>query len=244
MIDTPVFITGASQGLGRALALAFAKPGARLLLCARGAAALRRVVDEARDAGAECLARPVDVTDEAALAALVAEAVEAWGPVGVLINNASALGPRASLAEHDPAGWRAALDVNLTGAWLASRAVLPGMRAAAAGSIINVTSSVGAEPRAGWGVYAVSKWALEGFTWNLALEEAAYGVRVNAVNPGSMRTDMRRAAYPDEDPATVVDPAGRVGVFLWLASDASAGVTGRRFDARIWASGDPGRQGG
>jgi NAD(P)-dependent dehydrogenase (short-subunit alcohol dehydrogenase family) len=244
LIDTPVFITGASQGLGRALALAFAEPGARLLLCARGADELRRVADEARAAGAECLARPVDVTDGEALAALVAEAMEAWGAVGALINNASALGPRVGLAEHDPAAWRAALDVNLTGAWLASRAVLPGMRAAAAGSIVNVTSSVGAEPRAGWGVYAVSKWALEGFTWNLALEEADHGVRVNAVNPGSMRTDMRRAAYPDEEPTTVVDAAERVGVFLWLVSEASAGVTGRRFDARVWTPGDPGRRGG
>lgn len=239
-----VFVTGASRGLGRALVLAFAESGANLLLCARGADELGRVADEARAAGADCLARPVDVTEPAALEALVADAEQRWGPVGALVNNASVLGPRVPLADHSPEQWRGALDVNLTGAWLASRAVLPGMRRARAGSIINVTSSVGDEPRPGWGVYAVSKWALEGLTWNLALEEAEHGIRVNAVNPGGMRTGMRRRAYPGEDPASVPEPDAVVGVFLWLASDASEGVSGRRFEARGWRPGEPGVPGG
>lgn len=231
-----VFITGASRGLGAALALAFAEPGARLVLCARSGDALSEISTQAADAGAVCLARPVDVTDADGLDALVAEARDRWGGIGTLINNASVLGPRTPLREVEPDAWRSALDVNLTGAWLACRAVLPGMRAAQRGSIINVTSSVGNAPRADWGVYAVSKWALEGLTWNLAIEEAASGVRVNAVNPGGMRTDMREDAYPEEDPQAVPSPESVVGIFRWLASDASAGVTGQRFDAREWSA--------
>ena len=239
-----VFITGASRGLGRALALAFADSGARLVLCARGADELGRVAAEARAAGAECLASPVDVTDSGAVEGLVAEAEERWGAIGALVNNASVLGPRAPLAEHTPEQWRGALDVNLTGAWIACRAVLPGMRRAGSGSIINVTSSVGDEPRPGWGIYAVSKWALEGLTWNLALEEGDHGIRVNAVHPGRMRTEMRRDAYPREDPASVPQPAEIVGVFLWLASRDSAGVSGRRFEARSWRPKADGAGGG
>jgi NAD(P)-dependent dehydrogenase (short-subunit alcohol dehydrogenase family) len=231
-----VLITGASRGLGRALALAFAREGARLVLCSRDAVAIEAIAEEAHAAGAPCLARAVDVTDADAVGRLVAEAEERWGPVHALVNNASVLGPRVPLRDHAPEAWRSALDVNLTGAWICCRAVLPGMRRAGTGSIINVTSSVGDEPRAGWGVYAVSKWALEGLTWNLALEEEHRGVRVNAVNPGGMRTGMRREAYPDEDPAAVPPPAEVVDVFLWLASDASAAVTGRRFEAREWRS--------
>ncbi|HSM35466.1 MAG TPA: SDR family oxidoreductase [Longimicrobiales bacterium] len=239
MSDRSVLITGASRGLGRALSLAFARRGQRLVLCARGAAGIERVADEVRGAGSECLARAIDVTDADAIGALVADAEARWGPLDVLVNNASLLGPRAPLRDHDPAAWRETLDVNLTGAWLAARAVLPGMRRAGRGSIINVTSSVGDEPRAGWGVYAVSKWALEGLTWNLALEEAGSGIRVNAVNPGGMRTAMRRAAYPEEDALRSPEPAEVVDVFLWLASDAAAGVTGRRFDAREWRGPPP-----
>ncbi len=234
------FITGASRGLGRALSLAFARAGAGLVLCARGADALARVAAEARELGAECLYRPADVTDADAVALLVAEAEERWGSVGALVNNASVLGPRAALVDHSPEEWRRALDVNLTGAWIASRAVLPGMRRAGRGSIVNVTSSVGDEPRAGWGIYAVSKWALEGLTWNLALEEHENGIRVNAVNPGGMRTGMRRAAYPHEEPGSVPEPAQVVDVFLWLASSDSKGITGRRFEARGWTPGDRG----
>lgn len=227
-------VTGASRGLGRALALAFARAGARLVACSRDPTDMGRIGAEIREAGADCIARAADVTDAGAVAALVAEAESRWGAIDVLINNASVLGPRVPLRDHDLDDWRAALDVNLTGAWICCSAVLPGMRRAGRGSIINVTSSVGDEPRADWGIYAVSKWALEGLTWNLALEEADRGIRVNAVNPGGMRTEMREDAYPAEDPESVPAPAEVVDVFLWLASEAAAGVTGKRFEARGW----------
>lgn len=227
-------ITGASRGLGRALALAFASAGARVALCARSESDLAAVAEEIAAARGDVLARTADVSNAEAMRALVSEAERAWGPVEALINNASLLDPRVPLAEVDPTDWRRVLEVNVTGALLASQAVLPGMRTLGRGSIVNVTSGVGDEPRARWGAYAVSKWALEGLTWNMAREEREHGIRVNAVDPGRMRTAMRRRAYPEEDPRTLPEPGEAVDVFLWLASDAAAGVTGRRFDAQDW----------
>ncbi len=229
-----VFITGASRGLGAALALAFARAGARLVLCARGEDALADAAGRAAGEGSSVEWRAADVTDEAAVRALVLAAEQRLGPISVLVNNASMLGSRVPLREQRLADWRRTLAVNVTGTLIPVQAVLPGMRRAGRGSIINVTSGVGNVARRRWGAYAVGKWAVEGLTWNLALEEAEVGIRVNAVDPGRLRTDMRRAAYPEEDPEDPAPPESAVGVFLWLASSASAGVTGERFQALEW----------
>src|SRR5690554_1975855 len=102
------------------------------------------------------------------------------------------------------------------------------------GSIINVSSGAAIPPRPGWGAYAVSKYALEGFSRNLAAELEGSGIRVNIVDPGAMRTDMRAAAYPDEDPGTLKEPEAIAPLFLWLAGDGSQGTTGQRFQADEW----------
>ncbi len=232
--DEVVMITGASRGLGRALAAACAEAGARLVLCARGAGGLDRTTETLRDRGAEVVARPADVTDPEAVRRLVAEAGERLGAVTVLINNASVLGERVPLRDYPLDEWRRVMDINVAGALNAARAVLPGMREAGRGSIINVSSGVGNRARADWGAYGVSKWAVEALTWNMALEEEDAGVRVNAVDPGSMQTEMRREAYPEEDPKAPPPPSAVTGVFLWLASDASRGTTGERFRAQEW----------
>jgi NAD(P)-dependent dehydrogenase (short-subunit alcohol dehydrogenase family) len=232
-----VLITGASKGLGRALADGFGAAGARLVLCARGEAALREAAGELEARGTEVEWGAVDVADEQAVGRLMARAVDRFGAVSVLVNNASLLGPRVPLREHGLDEWRRVLEVNLTGALIPIQAVLPGMRAAGGGSIINVSSGVGNVTRASWGAYAVSKWGVEALSGNLALEEAEAGVRVNIVDPGRLRTEMRRAAYPGEDPSRPAPPGEAVGVFLWLASPESAGVTGQRFEALAW----PGR---
>ncbi|MBW3554938.1 MAG: SDR family oxidoreductase [Gemmatimonadetes bacterium] len=229
-----VMITGASRGLGRALAEAFAGAGSRLVLCARGRKALEALARELEAEGAEVEWAALDVTDEAAVRELVTRSEARFGVVDVLVNNASILGHRGTLADQPVDEWRSVLDVNLTGALVAIRAVLPGMRATGGGSIINVSSGVGDRPRPGWGAYAVSKAALEALTWNLAVEERETGVRANAVDPGAMRTDMRRSAYPAEDPDSLPDPAEITPVFLWLASEESASVSGERFRAPEW----------
>lgn len=228
-----VFVTGASRGLGQAVARAFAEAGARLVLCARGEDGMARVAAElAEETEVEWGA--VDVTDEGAVAGLVARAIERFGPVTGLVNNASILGPRIPLREHPLDEWRSVIEVNLTGTLIPTLAVLPGMRERRRGSIINVSSGVGNVARERWGAYAVSKWGVEALSKNLALEEEGANVRVNIVDPGRLRTEMRREAYPDEDPKKPAPPVDATPVFLWLVSSESEGVTGERFRALDW----------
>lgn len=226
-----VFITGASRGLGRALAEAFARAGSRLVLCARTEDRLRELAESLAPA-TDVEWGAADVTSASQVAALVERATARFGPITTLVNNASILGPRVPLRDHPVDEWRQVLDVNLTGTLTCSREVLPGMRAAGRGSIINVSSGVGNKPRGEWGAYAVSKWGVEALTQNMALEEKDSGVRANIVDPGRLRTDMRRAAYPDEDPSAPAPPERAVPVFLWLASSASDHVSGERFMAQ------------
>lgn len=227
-----VILTGASRGLGRALALAFAREGARLAVCARGRAALDSLAEEVADAGGGmALASAVDLAEARQTLAFAGAALAALGGADALVNNASMLGPRVELTGYPADVFEQVLAVNVTAPFLLSREVGRAMAAAGSGSIIQVTSSVGDTPKARWGAYLASKFALEGMSRMMAIELASSGVRVNLVNPGAMRTEMRRAAYPDEDPASLRDPADLVRVFLYLASQSSAGVTGQRFEA-------------
>ncbi len=225
-----VMITGASQGLGRALTLAFAQEGASLVINSRNAGFLDPVAEEAEASGAEVLAVPGDVSRNTHVEVVVDAAVERFGQIDVLVNNAGLLGPRVPIAEYPEDEWRKVLDANLTGPFLLARAVVPHMPEG--GSIINVTSGVSIEGRARWGAYSVSKFGVEGLTQILAAELEERGIRVNSVDPGGMRTEMRAAAYPDEDPMTKITPEENTDVFLYLASDASRGVTGERFKAQ------------
>ena len=223
-------VTGASQGLGRAIALAYVKEGASLVLNSRSEQGVRLVAEEAEKLGAEVLAHTADVSEGADVAGMVDAAVERFGHVDVLVNNAGLLGPRVVIEEYPEGEWRRVIDANLTGSYLVSKAVIPRMREG--GSIINVVSGVSVEGRAEWGAYAVSKFGVEGLTQILAAELEGRGIRVNAVDPGGMRTEMRAAAYPEEDPTTRITPEENTSVFLYLASDQSRGVTGQRFKAQ------------
>jgi NAD(P)-dependent dehydrogenase (short-subunit alcohol dehydrogenase family) len=215
--DKVTLITGASQGLGRALALAFAREGARVVVNARSEESVGPVAREVEDTGAEVLAVAADVSKGADAERLVDETVDRFGSIDVLVNNAGLLGPRVVIEEYPEDEWRRVIDANLTGPFLVSRAAIPHL--SAGGSIINVVSGVSVEGRAEWGAYSVSKFGVEGLTQILAAELKQSGVRVNAVDPGGMRTDMRAAAYPEEDPQTRIPPEENTAVFLYLASD-------------------------
>jgi NAD(P)-dependent dehydrogenase (short-subunit alcohol dehydrogenase family) len=223
-------ITGASQGLGRALALVFAREGARVVVNARSEDSVRPVAGEVEDVGGQVLAVAADVSKGADVERLVGESVERFGKIDVLVNNAGLLGPRVAIEDYPEDEWRRIIDANLTGPFLVSKAAIPYLSDGA--SIINVVSGVSVEGRAEWGAYAVSKFGMEGLNQILAAELAERGVRVNAVDPGGMRTDMRAAAYPEEDPQTRITPEENTAVFLYLASDESEGVTGERFKAQ------------
>jgi NAD(P)-dependent dehydrogenase (short-subunit alcohol dehydrogenase family) len=223
-------VTGASQGLGRALALAYAKEGASLVVNSRSDEGIRPVADEVEGLGAEVLAVAADVSRGEDARRLVDEAVGRFGGIDVLVNNAGLLGPRVVIEEYPEEEWRRVIDANLTGPYLVSKAAIPHLRNGA--SIINVVSGVSVEGRAEWGAYSVSKFGVEGLSQILAAELEGRGVRSNAVDPGGMRTEMRAAAYPQEDPQTRITPEENTAVFVYLASDESKGVTGRRFKAQ------------
>ena len=233
--DKVALITGASQGLGKALALAFAREGAAVVLNSRNEDSIRPVAEEAEGLGAEALAVAADVSAGDDAGRLVRTAVERFGRVDVLVNNAGLLGPRIAIEEYPEDEWRRVLDANLTGPFLVSRAAIPHMPGG--GSIINLVSGVSVEGRAEWGAYSVSKFGVEGLTQILAAELEERDVRANSVDPGGMRTDMRAAAYPEEDPQTRITPEENTAVFVYLASDESKGVTGQRFKAQEFGQG-------
>jgi NAD(P)-dependent dehydrogenase (short-subunit alcohol dehydrogenase family) len=223
-------ITGASQGLGKALALAYAKESASIVINARSEESIRPVAEEAESMGAEVLALAADVSKSADVERLVSAATQRFGRIDVLVNNAGILGPRVPILDYPEDEWRRVIDANLTGPFLVSKAVIEHMPEG--GSIVNVVSGVSVEGRAEWGAYSVSKFGVEGLTQILAAELKERGIRVNAVDPGGMRTEMRAAAYPEEDPGERITPEENTDVFLYLASDESKDVTGERFKAQ------------
>ena len=227
-------ITGASRGIGKAVALAYAREGAKLVICARKRAELARAAREIRAAGGEVSWLAADISKAREVKRLVREARRRYGTIHILVNNASMLGPREPVASYPLAAWEEVLKTNLTALFLLTREALRLMIPQREGSIINLSSGVGRVGKAGWGAYAASKFGVEGFTQLLADEVKERNIRVNAVNPGGTRTQMRARAYPDEDPLTLPAPAEITDIFVYLASPDSLAVTGKSFDARDW----------
>ncbi len=227
-------ITGASRGIGKAIAQVYAREGANVVICARNEAGLRKTADEIRSCGGEVDWRAIDIAKVRQVRRWVRDAKERFGTVHILVNNASILGPRVPILRYPLSSWEEVVKVNLTALFLVTREVLPLMISQRAGSIINISSGVGRTGKARWGAYASSKFGVEGLTQILAEEVREFGIRVNAVNPGGTRTEMRAQAYPEEDPMTLPTPDEITGVFVYLASDESREVTGRSFDARDW----------
>jgi len=234
LLGKVALITGGSRGIGKAIAAAYARAGAAVFICGRNQDHVSATLRELRQAGGDADGAAGDVGVPEDVRRLVDAALARFGTIDVLVNNASILGPREPIATYPVAAWEEVLRVNLTGIFLVTRAVLPAMMARRAGSIINVTSGVGRRGKARWGAYAVSKAGVENFTQVLADEVTESQIRVNTVNPAATRTAMRAAAYPSEDPLTLPSPEEIVPVFLYLASDDSATITGESLDAHDW----------
>ncbi|MER6227362.1 SDR family NAD(P)-dependent oxidoreductase [Streptomyces sp900105755] len=213
-------ITGASKGLGRALAEALAARGWDLVLDARGAAVLKETADAVAGHGTRVAALAGDVTDAGHRAGLVAAARELGG-VDLLVSNASALGaePLVRLGELPLAGLRRALEVNVVAALGLVQEALPLLRESAAGAVVTVSSDAGAEAYETWGGYGASKAALDQLAAVLGVEEA--GLRVWAVDPGDMATGLYAAAVPDDDDPRPA-PESVVPAFLRLLDERPA----------------------
>ena len=235
--DNIALITGATRGIGKAVAAAYAREGARVFICARNqqdvAATVRELCDSITDAQVDGCAG--DVGNETDVRRIVGAVIKRFQTIHTVVNNASLLGPRVPLIEYPFEQWEEVIRVNLHGVFLLSQQVAKHMIAQRHGSIINVSSGVGRVGRARWGAYAVSKFGLEGLTQVLADEVKEYGVRVNSVNPGPTRTGMRAEAYPEEDPLTLPTPEQITPIFVHLASAQSENVTGQMLEARDWS---------
>jgi len=227
-------ITGGSRGIGKAIAMAYAREGAKVFICARGVTELRKAAKEIRSIGGEMRWCAADISKVREVKRIVREVRRAYGAIHVLVNNASILGPREPIVRYPLSSWEEVVKVNLTALFLVTREVLKIMIPQKEGSIINLSSGVGRVGKARWGAYAASKFGVEGFTQVLADEVKEWNIRVNAVNPGGTRTEMRAEAYPDEEPLTLPVPEDITGVFLYLAGTESREVTGKSFDARDW----------
>ncbi len=212
-------VTGASRGIGRAVALRFAEEGAEVVLVARTQGALEEVDDIVRARGGSASLVPGDLTDFAMIDRMGAAVYERWGRLDVLVGNAGILGVLAPLVHVAPATWDQVIAVNLTANWRLLRSFDPLLRTSRAGRAIFVTSGVAAG-RAYWGAYAVSKGALETMVKTYAAEVAKTAVRANLVDPGATRTRMRAEAYPGEDPQTVKPPEAVADAFVALAEPA------------------------
>lgn len=232
--DKRAVITGGTQGLGKALAQRFVAEGAHVAICARNTKELERTKEELSASGAKVLTVACDIAISSKAADFVEHAARELGSIDILVNNASLLGERVSIAEYPIGVWDEVLQANINGPFFVLKAVLPIMIKQGSGCIINVSSSVGRVGRARWGAYAVSKFALEGLTQVLAEEVRPSNITVNSVNPGPMATAMRRAAYPSEDQSILRTPQQLTEVFVYLASSDGVGITGQAFDASTY----------
>lgn len=213
-------ITGASRGIGRAVAKHFVEHGAQVIVTARTQGALEELDDEIQAMGGQATLVPCDLTDFATIDQIGAAIYERFGKLDVLVGNAGALGTLAPISHIEPKEWQKVLDINLTANWRLIRSLDPLLRASDAGRAIFVTSSVGHQARAFWGTYAVSKAGLEMAAKIYAEETKKTNVLVNILNPGGTRTEMRAEAMPGEDPETVKTPESINHFFLELASPA------------------------
>ncbi len=226
-------ITGASRGLGRAMAIAFAREGAALALCARGQDGLDQVAAEVAALGAPALVVSADMRSTRDVERLVALTLDRYQRVDVLVNNASELGltPLPFLADYPPAMFDDVLQVNVVAPFRLTQALIGSMLLRDSGIVINVTSDAAVTGYPGWGAYAVSKAALEGLTRTWSAEVAQTGVRIYAVDPGDMDTDMHRAAIPDADPSDLARPDDVALAFVRLAAAANTELGGHRLEA-------------
>jgi NAD(P)-dependent dehydrogenase (short-subunit alcohol dehydrogenase family) len=221
-------VTGASRGLGAALGRALAARGTRVVLVARGDAELQSVAASIRAAGGEAYTLTADVGDKRAVYPLAGAAAELVGPIELLVNNASELGPTPLrlLFDTECEELERVLAVNVLGPFRLSKAVGGAMALRRSGTILNLSSDAAVNAYARWGAYSASKAALDQLGRVLAVELAEHGVRVLCVDPGEMDTAMHRAALPDADPRSLADPAAvaeRI-VRLLARSDVAVGA--------------------
>jgi 3-oxoacyl-[acyl-carrier protein] reductase len=220
-------VTGAGRGIGKAISLRFAEEGASLILCARTSSQLQAVADEIRSTGRPCLSAVVDVTREEEVERLVKSGIEQFGQIDILVNNAGISNPKPFL-ETSNADWDEAINVNLKGVVLCTRAVLPGMLERGAGAVVNIASAAGLRGLPGSPAYTASKAAVIGLSHAIGEELGQKGIRVNVVCPGPIKTELLDSSpvkdFVLKNKAHLLPPEDVAGTVLYLASSLSGGL--------------------
>jgi NAD(P)-dependent dehydrogenase (short-subunit alcohol dehydrogenase family) len=231
-----IAVTGASDGIGHAVALSCAQHGAQVVLIGRSAEKLQAVHTQLeRTSAAQATIGLLDLEKSTAVDYdALAQAIGArYGRLDGLVHSAGILGRLAPIEHYDVPTWCRVLQVNLTAAFALTQVLLPHLKASSDASVLFTTSNVGRRARAYWGAYAVSKFGVEALAQILAAElENVSAVRVNAINPGRARTRMRRQAYPAEALESLPEPASLTAPYIALLGPASRGVTGKSFDCQ------------
>lgn len=232
--DRVIFVTGATRGIGRAVATDLVRLGATVILHGRKARVLDTLYRELAELGPEPAVAQLDFEraqgDE--YQHLIDEIETRYGRLDGLLHNAGILGDRSPIEHYDIGVWQRVLHVNLTAPFILTRCFIPLLKLSADASVLFTTSGVGNRGRPHWGAYSVSKFGTEGLAQIVAAEYADTPLRCNLINPGATRTDMRRAAFPGEDPATLPTPESITTAYLYLLGAASRGVTGQRIEAQ------------
>jgi 3-oxoacyl-[acyl-carrier protein] reductase len=226
--DKVALITGGARGIGKAVALAYAREGARLAICARTESEINETVQEIQKLKADAQGWPCDVSIEESVKDFVGAIIKEFGRIDILVNNAGVMTRPVPITELEVKKWDYTIAVNLRGPFLITKSVLPVMIKQKSGSIINVSSMVGRGAYANFIAYATSKWRLEGFTQTLAAEARSSNIRVNSVEPGYVATKL--TGYNGSEPESVTD------VFVYLASDEANGMTGKMLGSSGWKS--------
>jgi NAD(P)-dependent dehydrogenase (short-subunit alcohol dehydrogenase family) len=216
--DRLALVTGASRGIGRAIALALADRGAHVVVSARTVGALEELDDEIRSRGGKCTLLQLDLRNGDKIDQLGPTLFQRWGKLDILIGSAGILGPLSPLPHVTKDAWEQVIDINLSANWRLIRTLDPLLKRAPDGRAVFLTSGASSGKYAYWGPYAVSKAGLETLVKTYAEEVANTPVRVNLLNPGGVRTQMRAKAFPGEDPSTLPTPDDLVPLFLELVS--------------------------
>ena len=226
--DKVTLITGGGRGIGKAVALAYAREGAKVAICARTASEIDQTVGEIRALQADCAGWRCDVSLEESVKQLIANVKQEFGRIDVVVNNAGVMTRPVPITELEVKKWDYTIAVNLRGSFLVAQAVMPIMMKQKSGAIINVSSVIGRGAYANFSAYATSKWGLEGFTQTLAAEVRSSNIRANSVDPGYVATKL--TGYHGTKPESVTE------VFVYLASDESTGITGKMLSSSGWKS--------
>jgi NAD(P)-dependent dehydrogenase (short-subunit alcohol dehydrogenase family) len=237
LIDRFCLVTGSSGGIGLGIARTLAAHGAIVTLHGRDEGGLGESLASVPEPEKHQYI-VADLATAEGRRTLADQFSRLSGKLDVLIHSAGILGPRISLGGYPEESWQAVLEINLTAPFLITQALLPLLRNGVKPSVIFISSGLGRTGRGGWGAYAVSKFGVEGLTQIWAAELRQEGIRVNAVNPGGTRTQMRATAYPQEDPLSLPTPEEIAPVFVWLARP-DIQVSGESLEARDWLGRDP-----